>query len=53
MVLVSEVLPQRLRATGLSIAYCVAIAIFGGFAQFFSTELIHSSSPTPMRLRFT
>ena len=41
MVLVSEVLPQRLRATGLSIAYCVAIAIFGGFAQFFSTELIH------------
>lgn len=40
MVLVSEVLPQRLRATGLSIAYCVAIAIFGGFAQFFSTELI-------------
>ncbi|EHP41893.1 major facilitator superfamily protein [Cupriavidus basilensis OR16] len=41
MVLVSEVLPQRMRATGLSIAYCVAIAIFGGFAQFFSTELIH------------
>ena len=41
MVLVSEVLPKRLRATGLSIAYCVAIAIFGGFAQFFSTELIH------------
>jgi len=40
MVLVSEVLPQRLRATGLSIAYCVAIAIFGGFAQYFSTRLI-------------
>lgn len=40
MVLVSEVLPRRMRATGLSIAYCVAIAIFGGFAQFFCTELI-------------
>lgn len=40
MVLVSEVLPRRLRATGLSIAYCVAIAIFGGFAQYFSTRLI-------------
>ncbi|QQX85537.1 MFS transporter [Cupriavidus necator] len=41
LVLVSEVLPQRLRATGMSVTYYVAIAIFGGFAQLFSTLLIH------------
>nr|WP_167471153.1 MFS transporter [Cupriavidus lacunae] len=41
LVLVSEVLPQRLRATGMSVTYYVAIAIFGGFAQLFSTVLIH------------
>lgn len=40
MVLVSEVLPQRLRATGMSVTYYVAIAVFGGFAQLFSTMLI-------------
>lgn len=32
MVMVTELLPQSVRATGLSIAYCIAIAIFGGFA---------------------
>jgi MFS family permease len=41
LVLVSEVLPQSLRATGLSVSYYVAVVIFGGFAQFFSTILIH------------
>ena len=41
LVLVSEVLPQRLRATGLSVSYYVATVIFGSFAQFFSTLLIH------------
>ncbi|MGE8366616.1 MFS transporter [Cupriavidus basilensis] len=40
MVLVSEVLPQRLRATGMSVTYYVAIALFGGFAQLFSTMLM-------------
>ena len=37
----SEVLPQRLRATGMAVTYYVAIAVFGGFAQLFSTALIH------------
>jgi len=41
LVLVSEVLPQRLRATGMAVTYYVAIAVFGGFAQLFSTALIH------------
>ncbi len=41
MVLVSEILPQRLRATGMSVTYYLAIAVFGGFAQLFSTMLIH------------
>jgi MFS family permease len=41
LVLVSEVLPQRLRATGMAVTYYVAVAVFGGFAQLFSTALIH------------
>jgi MFS family permease len=41
LVLVSEVLPQRLRATGVSVSYYVAIVVFGSFSQFFSTLLIH------------
>jgi MFS family permease len=41
LVLVSEVLPQRMRATGMAVTYYVAIAVFGGFAQLFSTVLIH------------
>jgi len=46
LVLVSEVLPQRLRATGMAVTYYLAIAVFGGFAQLFSTLLIHlTSSP--------
>ncbi|MGL4860195.1 MAG: MFS transporter [Enterobacteriaceae bacterium] len=40
MVLVTELLPKYIRATGFSIAYAIAIAIFGGFAQFFVTLLI-------------
>lgn len=41
MVVVTELLPKSIRATGLSISYCVAIAIFGGFAQFFAALLIN------------
>lgn len=41
LVLVSEVLPQRLRATGVSVSYYVATVIFGSFSQFFSMLLIH------------
>lgn len=41
IVLVSEVLPQRLRATGISVSYYAATVLFGSFSQFFSTLLIH------------
>ncbi|WP_420800135.1 hypothetical protein [Paraburkholderia tagetis] len=41
LVLVSDVLSQRLRATGVSVSYYVATVIFGSFARFFSTLLIH------------
>src|SRR4051794_12701670 len=41
LVLVSEVLPRHLRATGLSVTYYGAVVIFGSFSQFFSTILIH------------
>ncbi|SDR62273.1 MFS transporter [Paraburkholderia tuberum] len=41
LVLVSEVLPQRLRATGVAVSYYGAVVIFGSFSQFFSTILIH------------
>jgi MFS family permease len=41
LVLVSEILPQQIRSTGLSVSYYVAIVAFGSFAQFFSTLLMH------------
>jgi MFS family permease len=41
LVMVSEVLPQRVRATGVSVTYYFAVVIFGSFSQFFSTILIH------------
>ena len=34
-------MPQRLLATGMAVTYYVAVAVFGGFAQLFSTALIH------------
>ncbi|SFB36128.1 Sugar transporter [Collimonas sp. OK607] len=43
LVLVSEILPRHLRATGLSVTYYGAVVIFGSFAQFFSTILIHAT----------
>jgi MFS transporter, MHS family, proline/betaine transporter len=38
---VAEQFAVRARSTGLGIAYNVAVMIFGGFAQFFVTWLIH------------
>ena len=40
VVLLSELFPRRIRATGLSIVYCIGVLVFGGFAQFFATLLI-------------
>ncbi|WP_433740272.1 MFS transporter [Pseudomonas putida] len=40
LVLVTELFPRAVRATGLSIVYCLGVSVFGGFAQFFATGLI-------------
>ena len=38
--LMAELFPARMRATGLSVSYSVAVAVFGGFAPFISVWLI-------------
>ncbi len=38
--LLAEIFPKEARATGMSLAYALAVAIFGGFAQFIVTWLI-------------
>lgn len=40
LVLVAELFPRAIRATGLSLVYCLGVSVFGGFAQFFATGLI-------------
>lgn len=40
MVMLTEMFPRSIRATGLSLVYCLGVCIFGGFAQFFATGLI-------------
>lgn len=40
MLLISELLPKRIRAMGFALVYSVGVAIFGGFAQFFATQSI-------------
>jgi MFS family permease len=40
LVLITELFPRAIRATGLSIVYCLGVSVFGGFAQFFATGLI-------------
>ncbi|MGF6093065.1 MFS transporter [Pseudomonas sp. 18173] len=40
LVLITELFPRAIRATGLSIIYCLGVSVFGGFAQFFATGLI-------------
>jgi MFS transporter, MHS family, proline/betaine transporter len=41
--LVAELFPAHVRSTGLSIAYNIAVMIFGGFGQFIVTWLIRAS----------
>lgn len=41
--LMAELFPTRIRATGLSISYSVAVAAFGGFAPFVSVWLIEET----------
>ncbi|MCF7202099.1 MFS transporter [Pseudomonas oligotrophica] len=40
---VAEQFPAGVRSTGLALAYNVAVMIFGGFAQFIVTWLIHAT----------
>jgi MFS family permease len=40
VVLITELFPRSIRATGLSLVYGLGVAIFGGFAQFNATWLI-------------
>jgi MFS transporter, MHS family, proline/betaine transporter len=41
--ILSELFPTRVRYTALSIGYSFAVTIFGGFAPFIATFLIHST----------
>ena len=38
--MIAELFPANVRSTGLSIAYNVAVMLFGGFGQFIETWLI-------------
>ncbi|WP_249674080.1 MFS transporter [Pseudomonas abieticivorans] len=40
IVMLTELFPRAIRATGLSLVYCLGVSVFGGFAQFFATGLI-------------
>lgn len=40
LAILPELFPVAIRATGLSVTYCVGVALFGGFAQFFAAGLI-------------
>ncbi|RAS03433.1 MFS transporter [Cupriavidus alkaliphilus] len=40
VVLITELFPRRIRATGLSVVYCIGVLVFGGFAQLIATWLI-------------
>ncbi|WP_328567004.1 MFS transporter [Pseudomonas sp. JH-2] len=40
LAILPELFPAAIRATGLSVTYCVGVALFGGFAQFFAAGLI-------------
>ena len=37
----TEIMPAEVRTSGFSLAYSVAVAVFGGFTPAISTELIH------------
>src|SRR5260370_33797802 len=51
---ISEIFPTHLRSTWMSSGYALAVAIFGGFAPFIATWLIHATgapvSPTYLYL---
>jgi MHS family proline/betaine transporter-like MFS transporter len=44
--LMSEIFPTRVRSTGLSLGYSLGVTLFGGFAPFIVTWLIHTTGDT-------
>jgi MHS family proline/betaine transporter-like MFS transporter len=44
--LMSEIFPTRVRSTGLSLGYSFGVTLFGGFAPFIVTWLIHTTGDT-------
>jgi metabolite-proton symporter len=48
VVFLTELMPAKVRATGFSIAYSLATAIFGGFTPAICTYLIHSTGNSAM-----
>ncbi|WP_392565644.1 MFS transporter [Utexia brackfieldae] len=40
MLVISELLPTRIRALGFALVYSIGVAVFGGFAQYFATLLV-------------
>ncbi|WP_208024372.1 MFS transporter [Amycolatopsis pithecellobii] len=43
LVMLTELFPRHLRASGLSIVYSVVVAVFSGFSPFVLTWLVHAS----------
>lgn len=48
---IAEQFPARIRSTGMAISYNITVMIFGGFAQFFLTLLLHATG-SPLSLAF-
>ncbi|WP_342622526.1 MFS transporter [Pseudomonas alkylphenolica] len=40
LALLPELFPTQIRASGMSLAYCIGVALFGGFAQFCAAGLV-------------
>ena len=43
IVMMSELFPRRVRATGLALCYGLGVSIFGGFSQFIATWLVKAT----------
>lgn len=46
LAILPELFPTRIRACGMSLAYCIGVALFGGFAQFFAAGLVSLTGNT-------
>lgn len=46
LAILPEMFPTRIRASGMSLAYCIGVALFGGFAQLFAAGLVSFTGNT-------